>query len=193
MSSPSTTEDTLASQVDELRREVAELRGNCAELRDKDAIRTVLDTYAFLLDTAQWRDIAVEVFTADAVDHHSPAAGPSAVPRGRAEIDHFLDMTMSGFAGSQHMMGNSSITIDGDVAHSRTYAACAHWRTGGPQPRASDLTVAVAYDDTWRRTAEGWRISERWVHTFGAGGLLAGTRSADLPRLGSDLYGSRDR
>lgn len=200
MSSPSTAEDTLQNEVTELRDRFSELRERfddlhreVAELRDKDAIRTVLDAYAFLLDTAQWRDISTAVFTADAVDHHSPAMGPAAVPRGRAEIDQFLDRTMSGFAGSQHMMGNSHITVDGDVAHSRTYAACAHWRTGGPQPLAPDFTVAVAYDDTWRRTPEGWRISERWVHTFGPHGLLAGTRSADLPRLGSDLYGSRDR
>jgi hypothetical protein len=180
------TGSSVQAQLDQLRREVD-------ELRDKEAIRTVLDSYAFLLDTARWRDISAAVFTADAVDHHGPAAGPSAVPRGREQIDRFLDGTMSGFAGSQHMMGNSSIQIDGDSAHSRTYAACAHWRAGGPEPLPSDLTVAVAYDDTWRRTPAGWRICERWVHTFGPHGLLAGRRSPGLPRLGSDLYGARDR
>lgn len=174
----------VQQQLDDLRREVR-------ELRDREAIREVLDTYAFLLDTARWRDIPTAVFTEDAVDHHSPAAG--AEPRGRAEIGAFLDATMSGFAGSQHLLGNSSIRLDGDTAHSRTFAACAHWRTGGPAPLPPDLTVAVAYDDSWRRTPDGWRISERWVHTFGPHGLLAGARSADLPRLGSDLYGSRDR
>lgn len=182
----SPTASETAHQLDDLRREVR-------ELRDREEIRTVLDTYAFLLDTARWRDIPDAVFTEDAIDHHSPEAGPSAVPRGREEIARFLDATMSGFAGSQHMMGNSSITVDGDTAHSRTYAACAHWRTGGPDPLPPDLTVAVAYDDTWRRTPQGWRIAERWVHTFGPHGLLAGTRPADAHRLGSDLYGSRDR
>jgi hypothetical protein len=181
-----TSTSSIQSQLDDLRREVR-------ELRDKEAIRTVLDTYAFLLDTARWRDIPDAVFTPDAVDHHSPEAGPSAVPHGRDDIARFLDVTMTSLAGSQHMLGNSVIEIDGDTAHSRTYGACAHWRTGGPDPLPSDLTVAVAYDDTWRRTADGWRISERWVHTFGPHGLLSGTRSADLPRLGSDLYGSRDR
>lgn len=174
----------VQQQLDELRREVR-------ALRDREEIREVLDSYAFLLDAARWRDIPDAVFTTDAVDHHSPAAG--AEPRGRDELARFLETTMSGFAGSHHMMGNSSIRLDGDTAHSRTYAACAHWRTNEDQPRPSDFTVAVAYDDDWRRTPQGWRICERWVHTFGPHGLLAGSRAAGLPRLGSDLYGSRDR
>lgn len=173
--------------------ELAVLRAQVRVLRDKDEIRTVLDTYAFLLDTARWRDIASRVFTADAVDHHSPEAGDFAVPRGSAQIDDFLHTTMSGLAGSQHLMGNSSIEVDGDTAHSRTYASCAHWRTAGDVPLPSDFTIAVAYDDRWVRTSDGWRIQERRVHTFGPHGLLTGRREAGLPRLGSDLYGSRDR
>jgi hypothetical protein len=149
MSSPANDTSTMQRQLDELRHEVA-------QLRDREAIRTVLDNYAFLLDTARWRDIAKAVFTEDAIDHHSPAMGPGAVPRGREEIDRFLDTTMRAFAGSQHMLGNSSITVDGDTARSRTYAACAHWRPSEPSdpneridpsdpsatpPRPSDLTV----------------------------------------------------
>lgn len=182
---PSTDRDVLA-ELTELRREVR-------ELRDREEIRSVLDTYAFLLDSGGWRDIPTAVFTEDAVDHHSPEAGEFAVPRGRAQLAEFLEVTMKGFAGSQHLLGNSSITIDGDEAHSRTYGACAHWRTAGPQPLPSDFTIAVAYDDRWRRTPEGWRIAERWVHTFGPHGLLTGSRDAGLPRLGSDLYGARDQ
>lgn len=174
----------IEDQLDELCREVR-------DLRDREEIRTVLDSYAFLLDTARWRDIPDAVFTDDAVDHHSPAAGRE--PRGREELHQFLDDAMGAFTGSHHMMGNSSIEIDGDTAHSRTYATCAHWRTAGPDPLPSDLTLAVAYDDTWRRAPKGWRIHERWVHTFGPHGLLAGERSAELPRLGSVLDGSRDR
>ena len=123
------------------------------------------------------------------MDHHSPAAGPSAEPEGSEEIAEFLDRSMNAYAGSQHLLGNSSIEVDGDTARSRTYAACAHWRGDGSDPAPADLVVAVAYDDTWERTAEGWRINLRWVHTFGPHGLLSGHRSADQPRLGSDLYG----
>jgi hypothetical protein len=176
-----------------LRAEVAQLRREVAELKDREAIRAVLDRYAFLLDTARWRDIPAAVFTEDAVDHHSPQAGPAAEPRGREEIARFLDATMGGHAGSQHLLGNSSIEVDGDTAHSRTYAICSHWSANGPQPLPSDMILAAAYDDRWRRTPEGWRICERWVHTFGPHGLLAGHRAAGLPRLGSDLYGARDR
>ena len=184
MTDVSTPTRSLQDQLDELRREVR-------ELRDKDAIREVLDTYAFLLDSARWRDISTAVFTDDAVDHHSPAAG--AEPRGRAEIHAFLDTTMGGHAGSQHLLGNSSITVDGNTARSRTYAACAHWGLAGPDPVPADFIVAAAYDDTWRRTPDGWRICERWVHTFGPHGLLTGSRAPGLPRLGADLYGARDR
>lgn len=184
MSDLSTTTDSLQEQLDDLRREVA-------ELRDKEAIRDVLDTYAFLLDSARWRDISTAVFTEDAVDHHSPEMG--AVPHGRTEIDQFLETTMSNHAGSQHLLGNSTVTIHGDTAHSRTYAACAHWGSAGPDPVPADFIVAAAYDDEWRRTPDGWRICERWVHTFGPHGLLTGSRAPGRPRLGSDLYGARDR
>jgi ketosteroid isomerase-like protein len=186
-----TTTRSLQDQLDDVRRDLAELRGQLAELRDQEAIRRVLDSYAFLLDSSRWRDIPTAVFTDDAVDHHSPAAGVE--PRGRAEIAQFLDTTMGALAGSQHLLGNSTITVDGDSATSRTYAACAHWRTAGPDPLPSDFTVAVAYDDTWRRTPAGWRICERHVHTFGPHGLLTGSRAPGLPRLGADLYGARDR
>lgn len=180
MSRPEST--TWREEIEALRREIA-------ELRDREAIRTVLDTYVFLLDTARWRDIPDAVFTPDATDHHSPEAGVE--PSGRQQIAEFLDTAMGGFTGTHHMLGNSTIEIDGDTAHSRTYAACAHWRHGDPRP--PDFTVAVAYDDRWRRTPAGWRIHERWVHTFGPHGLLGGERAAGLPRLGSDVYGSRDR
>jgi hypothetical protein len=176
-----------------LRAEVAGLRRELVELKDREAIRSVLDSYAFLLDTARWRDIPTAVFTEDAIDHHSPEAGPQAEPHGREEIARFLDATMGKHAGSQHLLGNSSIEVDGDTAHSRTYAICSHWSADGPEPLPSDMTIAAVYDDRWRRTPDGWRISERWVHTFGPHGLLAGHRAAGLPRLGSDLYGSRDR
>lgn len=175
--------------MDPTSEELAALRREVRELRDREEIRAVLDTYAFLLDTGRWRDAPAAVFTADGVDHH----GPGIDPRGHAEIGAFLDTALSRYAGTHHMLGNATIRIDGDTAHSRTYGACAHWRDAGPDPRPSDLTVAVAYDDTWRRTPDGWRISERWVHTFGPHGLLAGHRAAGLPRLGTDLYGSRDR
>jgi len=168
------------------------IRAELQELRDKDYIRERMDLYAFLLDTARWKDIPEEIFTDDATDFHLPESTPPRVPRGRRELGAFFDEVMQDFAGTQHMMGNFSVQVQGDEATSRTYALCAHWMAeDGPKP--ADWTVAICYDDKWRRTSVGWRVYERRLHSFGPYGIAAGTPPHNQTRVGSDLYGARDR
>jgi SnoaL-like domain len=177
------------STIDDL---IAALASEVQELRDKEAIRERMHRYVFLLDTSQWRDIPSEIFTEDGVDVHLPAMGEEGVPRGRVQLAAFYDRIIPGFASSQHMLGNSVIEVDGDEAHSMTYAHCVHWESD-EKPHPSDSTVVCAYDDKWRRTPDGWRVYERHLHRFGAWGLSAGKMMDFQPKFGADLYGHRDR
>jgi SnoaL-like domain len=172
--------------------EVAVIRAELQELRDKDYIRERMDLYAFLLDAARWKDIAQEIFTDDAVDFHLPESNPPRTPRGREELAAFFDEVMVDFAGTQHMMGNYSVQVSGDEATSRTYALCAHWLEDSSS-KPADWTVAICYDDKWRRTPDGWRVYERRLHPFGPSGIASGTAPNNQTRVGADLYGSRDR
>lgn len=186
----SSTTDSRAPES--LAGELKAIRAELQELRDKDYIRERMDLYAFLLDAARWKDIPQEIFTEDAVDYHLPDADPVQTPSGRKELAAFFDEVMPGFVGTQHMMGNFSVQINGDDACSRTYALCAHWlEDNGPQ--GADWTVAICYDDKWRRTPDGWRVYERRLHPFGPFGIAAGTAPATQTKVGTDLYGSRDR
>jgi hypothetical protein len=185
----STTGSRVPDPVDE---ELKTIRAELQELRDKDYIRERMDLYAFLLDTARWKDIPHEIFTEDAVDYHLPEATPVQTPSGREELANFFDAVMPDFVGTQHMMGNFSVQVTDNEATSRTYALCAHWlQDNGPQ--AADWTVAICYDDKWRRTPDGWRVYERRLHPFGPYGIAAGTAPATQTKVGTDLYGSRDR
>lgn len=182
--SPLTTEPDRA--------DLAAIRADLQELRDKDYIRERMDLYAFLLDTARWKDIAQEIFTEDAVDFHLPESSPPRVPRGREELGQFFDDVMVDFVATQHMMGNFSVQVNGDEATGRTYALCAHWLDAAPL-KAADWTVAICYDDKWRRTPVGWRVYERRLNPLGPSGIAAGTAPGTQTRVGADLYGSRDR
>src|SRR5262249_15637935 len=54
-----------------------------------------------------------------------------------------------------HVIGNHRAQVDGDAATGHTYCV-AHHVTG-----TDDLVMAIRYDDTYRREADGWRIAER--------------------------------
>ena len=54
-----------------------------------------------------------------------------------------------------HFIGNHRAQIDGDHATGQTYCL-AHHVTG-----ADDHVMAIRYEDTYRREADGWKIAER--------------------------------
>lgn len=184
-----------ALQEQDLATQVSALRQELRELQDKEAIRERLDHYVFLLDSAQWSQIPDEIFTEDGVDHHLPENDPPVIPRGRQELLEFFETMMPNFVGTQHLLGNSRIEIAGDQAHSRTYANITLWNEGGPEEGSGPFqyTLAVGYDDRWRRTEDGWRIFERRLHGFGSSVLPGGEDMPDPPRVGTDVFGSRNR
>jgi hypothetical protein len=182
--------DEATSPTEDLGGQIAALRTELNELRDKDAIRERLDRYVFLLDSAQWSKIPEEIFTEDGVDYHLPEADPPVIPRGRRQLLEFFESMMPNFIGTQHMLGNSRIEVDGDEAHSRTYAHITLWNKGEPGNEPFEYVLAVGYDDRWRRTEDGWQIFERRLHGFGASVIAAADGLPAPPHVGTDVFGS---
>lgn len=154
---------------------------------DEDEIRNLLYTYAHLVDHGRWSEVPERIYTEDAIDDHGMGE-----MRGREELKKFFCPENLGafMEGTAHFFTNIIVTVDGDDARSQAYATAWHWlqstkHLGALRP--ADVVAAVLADDTWVRTPDGWRISERYVRRIGPGALCAGTASATS--LGDMLAG----
>src|SRR5581483_2379592 len=87
-----------------------------AEVSDRIEINDLLVAYSHAVDFRDW-DGLDDVFTADAVIDYTAMGGP----RGDlAATKAFLAETMPIFAGWQHMVATSKVTVQGDTAEGRT-------------------------------------------------------------------------
>lgn len=90
---------------------------------------------------------------------------PGMVLRGRGEIRAaFARRAAMTDLRSLHVAVVLDVEVDGDDGHGRVHLCLfRRWREsgeGGPVPTTVPALVA-AYDDVYRRTAEGWRIARR--------------------------------
>jgi hypothetical protein len=116
---------------------------------DRDELLERLADVAAALDERNWTALG-EAFTADA-EGYGRTGRDGIVARVRAHL--------GGCGPSQHLLGQSRVTVDGDAARSLTYARVHHVGAGD---RAEAFYECLGqYDDRWLRTAEGWRLTRR--------------------------------
>lgn len=141
------------------------------------AIDDLLDAYAAALDTKDW-DTLRTLFTPDAVVDYTEEGGV------RGSIDDaivWFKAMLEPFTASQHFVTNRRVTLDGDTATVHAYIFSP---LGVPSGEGA-LTLVMAggfYEDTLRRTDEGWRFTARtirasWFHA-GLQGMAAPPRTA---------------
>lgn len=128
------------------------------ELLDRQAILACLDRYARGLDRKDL-DVLRSAYHPDATDHHGAL--------GDFTPDTLISDWLVRDADrmfSQHLLLNSSIDIDGDVAHGETY----YQLVVGLDPAAAEeagrprLTLSGGrYIDRFERRAGQWRIARR--------------------------------
>jgi hypothetical protein len=123
---------------------------------DRLALRHLVDSYAIGCDR---RDIDVlrAVFvdggtnTVHWLDRDPTSMTAPAdlerIPTGLARYDQTF-----------HFVGNHRVSVDGDSASGDTYCI-AHHLTG-----KDDFVMHIRYEDTYVRTADGWRIKTRDLH-----------------------------
>jgi hypothetical protein len=129
-------------------------------LIDRMEIDDLLTRYTVALDTRQW-DLLGTVFTPDATIDYTSSQGI----KGRfPEIAAWLEKALTAFTVSQHLLGNRHIELDGDHGTGRTYFFNPN-SLAGPSGAATMLYVGGFYLDKFLRTADGWRIIDRYEET----------------------------
>lgn len=117
------------------------------------ALHEVLVRYARLCDERDWAQIA-RVFAPTATAEY----GGYAV-RDPAAIERMLRRSLTGCGPTQHLLGNLTVAIDGDVPLSRIAVRALHRGAGA---RADMVYECIGeYHDRWQLGADGWRIVQR--------------------------------
>lgn len=122
------------------------------EVADRVEILDLLARYSTVVDQGEWAQMDA-LFTPDAVLDFSATGG---ICGSVAEHQEFNAKVLTGFAGTQHVMGLPAVVVAGDSATSRSICF---------NPMVVDdahvFFVGLWYDDSLVRTAEGWRFSAR--------------------------------
>jgi ketosteroid isomerase-like protein len=127
------------------------------DLLDKQAITETCYRYAIVLDNRDWTALAT-VFTPDAEAYYldmPPCIGYQA-------IEDTCRTALSVLDASQHLIGNVTVTLDGDDPDSADclcYLQAQHVKTG--TEGGDNFIIAGRYLDRFVRTADGWRIKQR--------------------------------
>ena len=124
------------------------------EISDRIEIQELLIDYSHALDFRQFEEFD-NIFTPDAMIDYTEMGGP----RGDLQSTKaYLVKAMNLMGSYQHMVATSKVTIDGDTATGRTI--CHNPMTLKKGNRL--FWCGLWYRDTFVRTAQGWRISERY-------------------------------
>jgi SnoaL-like protein len=124
------------------------------EISDRMEITDLMVRYSHAVDTGQW-DLLGELFTPDAIIDYTAMGGPRG---GVEQITAFLSTTMPLFPAYQHLLANSSITVDGDAASARTMC---HNPMALPGDDGRLMFCGLWYLDRLVRVDGTWRIAER--------------------------------
>ncbi|MFC9894312.1 nuclear transport factor 2 family protein [Nocardia sp. NPDC127579] len=126
------------------------------EISDRLEIEDLMVRYSHAVDTGQW-DLLDDIFTADAYIDYSAMGGASG---DLASTKEFLAATLPNFPAYQHLVSNSSITVDGDTATARTmcHNPMVIKDSDGNQTL---MFCGLWYLDAFARVEGRWRIARR--------------------------------
>lgn len=143
-------------------------------LLDRIEIQDLQSRYAHALDSHDWSSLEA-IFTDDAHLDYTVSRAPEGT---RDDVITWMSKTIPGsLSMMQHYVTNGLVTIDGDQATGRLFFYCALRFHDGKL-----MTIGGYYNDTYRRTAGRWRISERVEEVaFTEGPYEPRTDSDDVP------------
>ncbi|WP_067679942.1 nuclear transport factor 2 family protein [Nocardia miyunensis] len=126
------------------------------EISDRLEIQDLMVRYSHAVDTRQW-DLLDEVFTRDAYIDYSAMGGSAGDLLSTKE---FLATMLPNFLAFQHLISNSSISVDGDTATGRTL--CHNpMLVADADGKQSLMLCGLWYLDTFVRIDGQWRIRRR--------------------------------
>ncbi|MFD1532773.1 nuclear transport factor 2 family protein [Pseudonocardia aurantiaca] len=122
-------------------------------LVDRQQIVEVVFRYCRAVDRCDF-DLLRTCYHPDGVDRHTGFTG---------DIDDYIDWLrtiLARYAGTQHLIGQQFVEIDGDVARCESYGIATHWAGPDGDPQY-DFTSGFRYIDRMERRCGEWRIAER--------------------------------
>lgn len=127
------------------------------EMSDRLEIQDLFARYSFAIDERDWNGLD-SVFTPDARIDYSETGGAKG---SFSEIKAWLPGALERFPAFQHMVATIKLTLDGDSATSRTilFNPMVHRDAAGAD---QTFFIGLWYRDKLVRTADGWRIAERY-------------------------------
>ena len=171
------------------------LRRSVQELMDRQAILDCLNRYARGLDRKDL-DVIRSVFHPDATDHHG---GPIEYHPAAEALIADWEVRDAHRTFSQHLLINTSIELEGDVAHAETYFQLVVGLEPRVRPDQPRLGVSGGrYVDRFERRDGEWRIAHRvLIVEYGAAldererdhHLLWARRSKEDPSYARPLVG----
>ncbi len=130
---------------------------------DESDIHRILAEYAEALDRREY-DRLDRVFTPDATTHYVGIGHFNGIDAIKGLMAKVLDQC----GPTQHLLGTMRIEPQGDEAEARCYLQAIH--RGKGEFADSLHTVWGEYRDRLQRTADGWRIVHRELHSIHAEG-----------------------
>ena len=131
------------------------MSGMADNLAEIEAIKQVKYRYMRALDTKHWDDFA-DTLTEDVIGDYGESLGEEHHFTDRATLVDFMRNAMPAGVITEHRVTHPEITIDGDEATGIWYLQ--------DKVIAAEfnfmLIGAGFYHDTYRRTADGWKISK---------------------------------
>jgi len=118
-----------------------------------DTLRMLVRRYAEIVDTRTF-DAFDEVFTTEAVLETGNGR--------RVGLDE-IRTAMQGlhrYEATDHQVGASTFTIDGDRATGTVECEAHHWSTNDSGHR-TDRVMTITYHDRYEQTPAGWRLTHR--------------------------------
>jgi 3-phenylpropionate/cinnamic acid dioxygenase small subunit len=126
---------------------------------ESNAIHDVLVAYATALDSKQYDQLS-DVFLEDATAHYVGVGDC----HGLSQIVTLVSSVLDQCAGTQHLLGNFRIQVNGSEATAQCYLQAIH--VGKGDFAESMMTVWGEYSDKLVLTANGWRIAHRELRSI---------------------------
>ncbi len=126
------------------------------EISDRIQINDLLIRYALAIDTKDW-DLLDTCFAEGAVCDYRASGGISGP---YTEVREWLARALAPFSMTQHLIGNTSVAIEGHIAKCRTMV---YNPMGLPNEKGglNIFTVGAYYHDRLVCGEAGWQILER--------------------------------
>ena len=163
-------------------------------IEDREEIRDIIAAYAHAIDRRRW-DIMQNLFHDDAEFAFGTVAGDwqGFVEQARALIDPCL--------ATQHQLGQTLLSFDGDICHAETYMTAMHTIPAGyPVPevfpdkgKIYSAIVAGRYVDRFEKRNGEWRIAHRTgLYDWREFREVEGVDLSDTPEGAAGYHDERD-